>query len=149
MKKAFPFLLLILLSFLASFVSGQTGHSNIRKITCPDNVETTVCKAIYFDVSPPLIEMAKSKSPVKKRKNKELFENFQNPKYDIYGHLPFMLAEDPVWQKQDGTYLPQTTGPIQNFEGVGDLDNVMPPDTQGDVSNDKYLQVVNSRYAIF
>ena len=149
MKKEFSFLLLILLSFLTSFVSGQTGHSNIQKINCPDNVETTVCKAIYFDVSPPLIEMAKSTATVKKRKNKELFENFQNPKYDIYGRLPFMLAEDPVWQKQDGTYLPQTTGPIQNFEGVGDIDNVMPPDTQGDVSNDKYLQVVNSRYAIF
>ena len=149
MKSSASFILLVLLLIPAAIVNGQKIHSNIQKITCPDNVETTVCKAIYFDVSPPLIEMAKVKTVIKKRKEKDQFEDFPNPKYDIYGHLPFTLAEDPVWQKQDGTYLPQTIGPIQNFEGVGNLDGVMPPDTQGDVSNDKYLQVVNSRYAIY
>jgi hypothetical protein len=62
---------------------------------------------------------------------------------------PFLLQEDPVWQKQDGTYLPTNATPIQNFEGIGNLSALYPPDTQGDVGPDKYIQVVNSNFAIY
>jgi subtilisin-like proprotein convertase family protein len=36
-----------------------------------------------------------------------------------------------------------------NFEGVGNVDGVLPPDTNGDVGPDHYVQVVNSAFQIF
>jgi hypothetical protein len=61
----------------------------------------------------------------------------------------FPFAEDQLWQKQDGTYLPDNAAPVQNFEGINNLSNIYLPDTQGDVSLDKYVQVVNSNFAVY
>lgn|GEM_PF-429942 len=140
---------LAIIVLISGSVSGQEITTKLTRIQCPDGVETYVCKAMYFDVSPPLTEMAKTGiARVRKKENEEI-KNPRNPMYEIYGHHPFLLSEDPVWQKHEGTYQPQTSGPIQNFEGTGNLDGVLPPDTQGDVGLDKYIQVVNSRYSIW
>lgn len=148
MKKSLFVTIAVLFMVLTGSVSGQKHHNNIQKIVCPDGVETTVCKAVYFDVSPPLSELAKIKVPSRKRKE-DKFEALPNPRYEQYGRTAFPYSEDPVWQKQNGTYLPQTSGPIQNFDGTGNLDGYVPPDTQGDVGPDRYIQVVNSRYSVY
>ena len=149
--KRFPLIstIILLITLLAGLVSGQEVTTKLTRIQCPDGVETYVCKAVYFDVSPPLSDMAKVNTRVIKRKEYRQIENAVNPMYSIYGHHPFLYPEDPVWQKQFGLLQPQTSAPIQNFEGTSNLDNVMPPDTQGDVSLDKYVQVINSRFAVW
>lgn len=38
---------------------------------------------------------------------------------------------------------------IVNTEGVGNLQNVLPPDTEGDVGNDYYVQMVNMSMAVY
>ncbi|MFA4864026.1 MAG: T9SS type A sorting domain-containing protein, partial [Bacteroidales bacterium] len=38
---------------------------------------------------------------------------------------------------------------ISNFEGVGNLNSVYPPDTEGDVSPDHYFQMINLSFQIF
>jgi hypothetical protein len=146
----FLFYLLFFSFFLpAGMVSGQEFSTRLTRIQCPDGMETYICKALYFDISPSLIEMAKANTKVVKRKEYRQIENAVNPNYAVYGHHPFLLSEDPVWQKQNGTYFPLISGPIQNFEGTGNLDGVMPPDTQGDVSLNNYVQVINSRFAVW
>jgi uncharacterized repeat protein (TIGR01451 family) len=39
--------------------------------------------------------------------------------------------------------------PIENFEGVGNVDALLPPDTNGDIGPDHYVQMVNVSFAIF
>ncbi len=109
---------------------------------------TKVVQAVYADVTPPLRDMKlipvvrDENAPEKEIKNKigmKEFNHFITP--------PFNLPEDPVWQKQDGTFLP--LAPIQNFDGMNNILGYYPPDTQGDVGPDKYFQVVNCNFAIY
>ena len=44
------------------------------------------------------------------------------------------------------TAMPSTS---TNFEGVGNLDNVLPPDTNGDIGPNNYVQWVNLHFEIF
>ena len=37
----------------------------------------------------------------------------------------------------------------QNFEGVGNVNGVLPPDTQGDVGPNHYVQMINLSFAVF
>lgn len=111
---------------------------------------TKVEQAVYADVTPPLRNMTMIQ--VRKAKNEPDREVANKIGMNEFNHPPrtnFYMNEDPVWQKQDGTYLPAVNGPIQNFEGIGNLSGVYPPDTQGDVSLDKYIQVVNSNFAVY
>jgi hypothetical protein len=39
--------------------------------------------------------------------------------------------------------------PIQNFEGINNVNNVLPPDTEGDVGPNHYVQWVNLSFAIY
>ncbi|MGB8645554.1 MAG: hypothetical protein WCF84_09970 [Anaerolineae bacterium] len=57
---------------------------------------------------------------------------------------------DPVVQKEFGLRLPEL-GPTVgvNFDGVSNLDGVYPPDTNGDVGPNHYVQWVNSHFQIF
>ena len=59
---------------------------------------------------------------------------------------------DPLLSNQ-GANLPTSTGamtaPIANFAGVGNVNGVIPPDTNGDVGISDYLQVVNSSFDVY
>ena len=110
---------------------------------------TTVSQAVYFDITPPLRDM-KVIQPIKKgtelneipnKIGKKAFNNLISNGFD--------LQEDPVWQKMNGPDAALSVGPIQNFEGVNNISGVYPPDTQGDVGLDSYVQVVNLNFGIF
>jgi len=138
---------MILLALFSGSVSGQELSTKLTRIQTSDGIETYACKAIYFDISPPLIEMAKGTVSGKKRRE-DRFESLPNP-HKNKQNVPFAPIQDPVVQNYNGPYLPTTSGPIQNFEGTGNLDGYLPPDTQGDVGLDRYFQVVNCRYSIW
>jgi hypothetical protein len=56
-------------------------------------------------------------------------------------------AADPVVQRDfGGSRIPD---PIENFEGTGNVNGVLPPDTNGDVGPNHYVQMVNLSYAIW
>jgi hypothetical protein len=55
---------------------------------------------------------------------------------------------DPVWQKEMGT-SDAGKSPLVNFEGIHNVNAVIPPDAQGDVSDNFYFQVVNISYQIW
>ena len=111
---------------------------------------TSVRQAVFADVTPPLREM--KLIPPKKGKtdpDREIKNRIGMKEFNHLQTHPFLLPEDPVWQKQDGTYVPAILAPIQNFDGINNLLGYYPPDTQGDVGPDKYLQVVNCNFAVY
>jgi len=135
-------LFLLLLSFLLRFsLVAQDAPMQPTKIQ----------NAVYFDVSEPLCNMTVV-LPAKKDPNeleKEVPNKIGKNEFSNLKSIPFTLSEDPVWQKTNGTYQPLGFGPIQNFDGMPNIAGYYPPDTQGDVSTDKYVQVVNVNFAIY
>jgi hypothetical protein len=107
-----------------------------------------VDRAAYFDVSPPLRDMVKSLPQKADRTWKDgIVKNFffNGPEHGSKnGSEP---AADPGLQFFDGARLSDTT--ILNFEGVGNVNGLNPPDTDGDAGPDYYFQTINSSYAIF
>jgi hypothetical protein len=60
---------------------------------------------------------------------------------------PASTISDPVVQGQTGiASMPAT---IRNFEGVSNVDGVLPPDTEGDVGPNHYVQWVNTSIAVW
>jgi hypothetical protein len=139
MKKAF--LLILICWFIRSeYLSGQPTVYH----------PTFVRKAVYMDVTPPLRDMPMIlPKKVKNGLAEEVPNKIGAKEFNNRVSKSDKFMEDPVWQKQDQTYLPSNTTPIQNFEGVGNLSQVYPPDTQGDVGLDKYIQVVNVNFAVY
>ncbi len=103
---------------------------------------------VYFDISPPLRDLV----------------NLAPEAYDcswkdgvVKNHLDFNPgsapksgipnAFDAIVQNRFGYYQPDTT--IANFDGVGNVNGAVPPDTYGEVGPNHYFQVVNLSYAIY
>jgi hypothetical protein len=109
--------------------------------------------AVQYDVSPPLSVMAAGVAPEpdKKEEKKEKKKAGRIP-------LPGVstAAPDPALQSSPGTAAAPTVG--LNFEGVGQgfrgpsgafSVNSAPPDTNGAVGPNHYVQIVNESFAIF
>jgi hypothetical protein len=140
MKKIF------LLSMICWFITQTDLLSGQSTVFHPTFVRT----AVYFDVTPPLRDMPLiHPKRVKNGLEEEIPNRIGMKEFNNRATQPFLLPEDPVWQKQDRTYMPSNPTALQNFEGIGNLSGVYPPDTQGDVGPDKYIQVVNINFAIY
>ncbi len=121
---------------LATISSGQNSEPG-----------PVVQRPVYFDVSPPLRDMAK-KFPGKADNSwkdgivKNMFNVRKKPPVTIpAGQF------DPFLQSVDGMLITDTT--IQNFEGNSNTQGYVPPDTHGDVGPNHYFQVVNCHYSIY
>lgn len=73
-------------------------------------------------------------------------------------HLPLPkevgAVVDPVVQRIFGSLMSPSSplsipDPLHTFEGIASRDNVNPPDTDGDVGPNHYIQIVNSSFQIF
>jgi hypothetical protein len=74
----------------------------------------------------------------------------KQPEPDFEGYLarqPGSSTIDPVVQRSAAK--DQIPPPIQNFDGVNNLCGCYPPDTEGDVGPNHYMQWVNVHYAIY
>ncbi len=129
MKKV---LLLLLLPVLISY-------SSLAQKATP-----VVRKPVYFDVSPPLRELAKLYPMKIDNTKEEVVKNFFTRSNREF---PADYI-DAVRQNTNGTKIPLDTT-LQNWEGASNTQGVIPPDTYGDVSADYYFQDVNMHYAIY
>jgi hypothetical protein len=59
---------------------------------------------------------------------------------------PAAEANDPAAQMELGLATPST---VVNFEGINNVDGVLPPDTNGDIGPNHYVQWVNLSFAIY
>ena len=57
------------------------------------------------------------------------------------------IWKDPIAQLWHGSSL--MPAPITNFEGINNVSSVLPPDTQGDVGPNHYVQWVNMSFAVY
>ena len=111
----------------------------------PSPLQVVVSYDIKHDVSPPLIAI-KPIPPLKEPMLREiplqpLSKTRNESKASTKEHI------DPVLQNQPG--LPNMPSPLLNFEGVNNVNGVYPPDTNGDVGPDHYVQWVNLSFAIY
>ncbi|MEI6750325.1 MAG: T9SS type A sorting domain-containing protein [Bacteroidota bacterium] len=104
-------------------------------------------QAIYHDVSPPLREM----QMLKPGSNGMRWENGEIPN----NFLPVWKKQnqfagtdiDPVVQDKMGCRAPLST--IANFDGIAGTAGYTPPDENGDVGLDYYIETVNISFAIY
>ncbi len=131
-------LLLVLLALmLGSFLPSHTAT-----IAAQGSEPPTIGQSIKNDTSPPLrdiqpISTTPSQPPKEHREKKETKHKTPGP-----------LVIDPVKQ---GSFGPGPAAPsaINNFEGVGNIDGVYPPDTNGDVGPNHFVQWVNLHFQIW
>lgn len=105
-----------------------------------------VMKPVYFDVSPPLRDMVQQSDVSIDNSWKE---GIVKNKLNSYSHEESNSAiPSPFHKVQNyfGDAVADTT--IQNFDGVG-ANGSYPPDTDGDVGLSHYMQVVNTRFAVY
>ncbi len=113
------------------------------------NTETgpVVQYPVYFDVSPPLRDMAK-KFPGKADNTWK--DGVVKNKFNIRKKPTVSIPAgqfDPYLQSVNGMTTSDTT--LQNFDGNTNTEGVVPPDTHGDVGPNHYFQVVNCHYSIY
>lgn len=107
-------------------------------------------KAVHHDTSPLLRDI-----PVlPPGPRNERWENEEVPNIS-----PFLLrkqsnnldgtnvATDPVLQTSQGEWAPNPA--ILNFEGLNNSSGVLPPDPNGDIGDEYYIQAVNVSFAIY
>jgi hypothetical protein len=110
--------------------------------------QMTVKKASHFRKSPPLTEMAAVLAGPRDRSWKDsLVRNLSYEERKKVDHQLTPPAADPVRQVIPPS-LPNN-GPVLNFDGVGNVNSVYPPDTDGDVGLNHYFQMINLSFAIY
>ena len=110
--------------------------------------QMTVSKAKYFRKSPPLRDMDVILPGPTDRAWKDSI--VRNLSIDEVKDIPYQLtpaAADPVRQDFNGSIT--SGGPTVNIDGIGNVDGVYPPDTDGDVGPNHYFQMINLSFAIF
>ncbi len=128
----------VLAASLAACATGGSDDSNVQ-----------VIKPDAQDVSPPLSELAKRPVPLASERAHEAEPWRAVPHKQLEASGPVV---DPVVQTAIGG--PDIPTPITNFEGMGTgltgfSVQSAPPDTDGDIGPNHYVQIVNSGVTIF
>jgi hypothetical protein len=113
----------------------------------PEIIGPIYGRAFHHDVSQPLGEIATTE-----RANPPGFE-VEIPIGRRQDASPLNLPSqpDPLRQTEQRPIpgAASTPLPTMNFDGINNIDGVLPPDTQGDVGVDYYVQWVNLSWAIY
>jgi hypothetical protein len=114
-------------------------------VESPPALRPVVSYAVKNDVSPALRNMA----PIlpKARKPREIPLRPLPGRNRSKANDSPPVGRDPVLQAWPGG--PNMPAPILNFEGVNNVDGVLPPDTEGDIGPGHYVQWVNVSFAIW
>jgi hypothetical protein len=135
MKKIFAVIGICL--FYLQFIQAQVQVS-LPKVDLP----------VYFDISPPLRDMA-AVAPEQfdgSWKDGVVF-NYIDPRI---GTISEQQTASPLMQylQQNNGYLPSDTT-IQNFDGLLNGSGYVPPDTHGEAGLNYFFQTVNCSYAVY
>ncbi|MDZ7741815.1 MAG: T9SS type A sorting domain-containing protein [Bacteroidota bacterium] len=134
MKKILPLLTLLL---LVSMAFGQLRNEKPKKVV----------KAAFFDKTPPLRDMKVVLPGERDRSWKDNIIANESLKELDKANNSGPEINPPETQDYFGTR--EIRGPIRNFDGVGNVNGVWPPDTDGDVGPDHYFQMINLSFAIY
>lgn len=105
-----------------------------------------VRKAAYFDKTPPLRDMKIILPGERKRAWKDGIIRNESVEMENRTGQPENGSYESI---QDQTGPEESRGPILSFDGVGNVNGVYPPDTDGDVGPDHFFQMINLSFAIW
>ena len=138
MLRSRAWILGVLAASLTACATGGSDDSNVQ-----------VIKPDAQDVSPPLSELAKRPVPLASERTHEAeaWRKIPHPQIEAAGPVV-----DPVVQTAVGG--PNIPTPITTFEGMGTglagfTVQSAPPDTDGDIGPNHYVQIVNSGVTVF
>ncbi len=101
-------------------------------------------RAAHFDVSPPLRDI-----PAVPVEPWTTVREMREPRgEDEMQKAPAAPVDDPVVQRSFGDAL-DVPSPSAHFEGINNRNGVYPPDTNGDIGPNHYVQMVNLSYAVY
>ena len=108
-----------------------------------------VFQPFKFDKTPPLRDMKVIPVGAIKRhwKEKGIPNDDRIRKFEKRKLNPLRLGPDPALQNQMGSV--QQISPNNNWEGIGNINGVLPPDTDGEVGLNHYVQMVNLSYQVW
>ena len=144
MKKQIIATLLTILMVIAV----QTAKAQNSKTVHPSLIGT----GVFLGETPPLRDLpAMSPAEFKayetaRAKRKELNEELEKRSYP-YAKTAFPKGPDPLWQKTMGPKSAMSNSPIQNF--AGQASSSYPPDCNGAVGPNHFMQTVNVTYSIY
>ncbi|NOX48290.1 MAG: T9SS type A sorting domain-containing protein [Chlorobi bacterium] len=123
------------------FVFGFAFLTQAQEIKAP----TKVVKAAFFDKTPPLRDMELIDPATVKDTWKD--GEVKNESIDM---KKFSSTEPTDPNSVQSTFGPmQSKGPVVSIDGVGNVNGVYPPDTDGDVGPNHYFQMINLSFAIY
>ena len=101
---------------------------------------TSVINLDRFDRSPRLRDLPPGRPP-----QGELIKE-REPRWRRVSRHPSGLLSDPVVQSTPE--LPSIPGPSNSVDGISNVNGVLPPDTNGDVGPNHFVQMVNLSFAV-
>jgi hypothetical protein len=105
-----------------------------------------VAKAVIFDKTPPLRDMEIIEPyPLDNSWKEGIIKNESVG----YGDNLTVQEETDPFTVQSKMGSKSVKGPIVNLDGTGNVNGVYPPDTDGDVGPDHYVQMINLSFAIY
>ena len=128
--------------FLLLFLAFGLGLCSYSQETLSPKI---IRKAYYADKTPPLREMTIILPGERQRewKNSEI----GNPSIKMI--LPAPKTPVVYENLQETTGILGSRGPIKSIPGIGNVNGVYPPDTDGAVGPDHYFQMINLSFAIW
>lgn len=102
---------------------------------------TSVINLDRFDRSPRLRDLPPGRPPIG-----ELIKE-REPRWRRVSRHPSDLLSDPVVQSVP--QVPSIPGPSNSVEGISNVNGVLPPDTNGDVGPNHFVQMVNLSFAVY
>ena len=126
---------------------GHLSEAQVQEILQQSSKGPVVIKSVQNDQSARLSQIPVIR-PEKSRPDPDLNElrilGNRGPK-----NRPPSQTKDPVLQDSFSAPTANIASPLQNFEGVNNVNGVLPPDTNGDVGPNHYMQWVNLSFAIY
>ncbi|MEZ5083385.1 MAG: hypothetical protein R2750_08050 [Bacteroidales bacterium] len=136
-KQISCFVLVVVLELIAIQLISQERKYSPSKIEYP----------VYFHKTLPLREMKIIIPPTDTSSHVETIHHFDNNPWIVnYSNLK-NLSIDLALQYTQGTEKSGTI--IENFKGMDNIQYKIPPDTDGDVGTNHYIQMINMSFAIF
>jgi hypothetical protein len=139
----------IAVGIAAAYPLHPAGAQTGERPASPAKLKPLTGKAVAFAQSPPVRQLPPAAAPAAAREPRAPREI---PRQDVpktrKTALPLAAsAADPVAQK--GPIQPRMPAALMTFEGVGNLDGVLPPDNNGDVGADHYVEMVNMHFCAY
>ena len=131
----------------APMVSSEFSPAQVNEILQQSSVGPVVITAVHNDVSAPLSSIQVIQ-PQQSKPDPDLNTLRPLPNRGAGKTGPKELFIDPLLQNEALAAV-QISAPLQSFDGVSNVNGVLPPDTNGDVGPNHYVQMVNLSFAVY